>query len=54
MTMYEYDGKQVELLGIITATRIRPTKQKKMMANIVLELSLIHIYILNLLQLAPL
>ncbi|WP_066644773.1 DNA polymerase III subunit alpha [Christensenella timonensis] len=37
MTMYEYDGKQVELLGIITSARIRPTKQKKMMANFVLE-----------------
>ncbi|MEG0702900.1 MAG: DNA polymerase III subunit alpha, partial [Christensenella sp.] len=37
MTMYEFDGKAVELLGIITAVRARPTKQKKMMANIVLE-----------------
>lgn len=37
MTIYEYDGKEVELLGIITGTRIRPTKQKKMMANFVLE-----------------
>lgn len=37
MTMYAYDGKEVELLGIITGTRIRPTKQKKMMANFVLE-----------------
>ncbi len=37
MTMYEYDGKEVELLGIITGTRIRPTRQKKMMANFVLE-----------------
>ncbi len=37
MTMYEYDGKQVELLGIVTGLKVRPTKQKKMMANLVLE-----------------
>jgi len=37
MTMYEYDGKTVELLGIITSVRNRLTKQKKPMANIVLE-----------------
>lgn len=37
MTMYEYDGKQVELLGIVTSLRVRPTRQKKMMANLVLE-----------------
>lgn len=37
MTMYEYDGKKVELLGILTSVRGRLTRQKKMMANIVLE-----------------
>ena len=37
MTMYEYDGKEVELLGIVTSVRTRPTRQKKMMANFVLE-----------------
>ena len=37
MTMYEYDGREVELLGIVTSVRARPTRQKKMMANFVLE-----------------
>ncbi|MEG1393438.1 MAG: DNA polymerase III subunit alpha [Christensenellaceae bacterium] len=37
VTMYEYDGKKVELIGIITAVKVRPTKQKKPMANLILE-----------------
>lgn len=37
MTMYEFDGEKVELLGILTSVRLRFTKQKKQMANIVLE-----------------
>lgn len=36
-SMYQYDGAQVELLGIVTGVRVRQTKQKKFMANIVLE-----------------
>ncbi|MDL2237459.1 DNA polymerase III subunit alpha [Christensenellaceae bacterium OttesenSCG-928-K19] len=37
-SMYEYDGKVVELLGIVTSVRVRRTRQNnKNMANIVLE-----------------
>ena len=36
MTMYEYDGQEVELLGIVTQ-RVRVRPGKKMMANFVLE-----------------
>ncbi len=36
-SMYEYDGAEVELLGIITGVRVRQTKQKKYMANLTLE-----------------
>ncbi len=37
-SMYEYDGRQVELLGIVTSVKVRRTKQNNQnMANITLE-----------------
>ncbi len=37
ISMYEFDGRAVELVGIITDMRVRQTKQKKFMCNMVLE-----------------
>ncbi len=37
ISMYEYDGKQVEVMGIITGIKTRLTRQKKLMANGILE-----------------
>ncbi|MGI6152461.1 MAG: DNA polymerase III subunit alpha [Christensenellaceae bacterium] len=37
VTMYDYDGETVSLLGIVTSVKNRITKQKQPMANIVLE-----------------
>ncbi len=36
-TMYEFDGREVSLIGIVGGIKIRPTKQKKPMANMTLE-----------------
>ncbi len=35
--MYQFDGRAVELLGIVNDLRLRTTKQKKPMANLTLE-----------------
>jgi DNA polymerase-3 subunit alpha len=37
ISMYEFDGRAVELVGSITDMRVRQTKQKKFMCNMALE-----------------
>ncbi len=37
VTMFEYDSEKVDVIGIVSTLRVRPTKTKKLMANVVLE-----------------